>query len=237
MIDCRCVRPSTEIFGRRVRRGGGESVVTSSDCDRDSDDVRDFVRRGGGGRLIRIGGDGGCGAIENISSSDVAALRIDGWSLLDRLRPPPKLDTGDSPNSCSKSDMAVDADMMDPVRGRWYAASTLASTCSISAGDMICCGVYSCAVDTGLRGGASVSIQQEAEAMISCSGAVFTDRASSVIESVDCDGRRLLDAENNRFRVDNAGSDERCSDSGNCSGTGGTGSRCCVKERCLRGPF
>jgi hypothetical protein len=62
MIDCRCIRSSTETLGRRFLRGAGDRGVTSSECERKSDDGRDAVRRGGGGRLIRIGGDGGCGA-------------------------------------------------------------------------------------------------------------------------------------------------------------------------------
>jgi len=60
--DCRCIRFSAETLGRSALRGGGESGVTASDCARDdTEDVRDFVRRGGGGRLIKTGGDGGSG--------------------------------------------------------------------------------------------------------------------------------------------------------------------------------
>jgi hypothetical protein len=82
-----------------------------------------------------------------------------------------------------------------------------------------------------------VSIQQDAkfDAVCSGSGAVFSDRASSLSASVDCDGRRLLDVENKRFLADNMGSDARCSDSGSCRGIAGTGTRCCWNERCLRG--
>jgi len=62
-MDWRCIRSSTEILGRRFLRGGGDNGVMSSDCERKRDDVRGFVRRGGGGKLIMIGGDGGCGAM------------------------------------------------------------------------------------------------------------------------------------------------------------------------------
>jgi hypothetical protein len=89
-------RLSCAVLVRVTFRGGGESdasgfggaretgmfgcerdervdVRTSGWVLEDTDEVRDFVRRGGGGKLISIGGDGGSGAsdAQYISRGDV----------------------------------------------------------------------------------------------------------------------------------------------------------------------